>query len=153
MKSWKLIIYRSVSNLQHYCRVCNTQLNSCKQSRIHAEGKKHEKRLAYLKFCFENNAGKYLSKSWLDFQGYTYLHSILLTYISTYLHSTISFVNQPWEIKAPATFFHSKSENLLTNCLISLYPSLPCFTFFHVYFPPSFICLNSNENLPNANPF
>ena len=45
---------RSVSNLQHYCRVCNTQLNSCKQSRIHAEGKKHEKRLAYLKFCFEN---------------------------------------------------------------------------------------------------
>ena len=40
--------------MQHYCRVCNTQLNSCKQSRIHAEGKKHEKRLAYLKFCFEN---------------------------------------------------------------------------------------------------
>lgn len=50
------ITWRSVSNLQHYCRVCNTQLNSCKQSRIHAEGKKHEKRLAYLKFCFENGA-------------------------------------------------------------------------------------------------
>merc|ERR1739838_1145851 len=49
--------WRSVSSFQHYCRVCNTQLNSCKQSRIHAEGKKHEKRLAYLKFCFENNAG------------------------------------------------------------------------------------------------
>jgi hypothetical protein len=52
-----------VSNLQHYCRVCNTQLNSCKQSRIHAEGKKHEKRLAYLKFCFENTGGKALIKT------------------------------------------------------------------------------------------
>eukprot|EP00493_Phyllostaurus_siculus_P015749 UN15992 len=34
---------------QHFCRVCNTQLNSCKQARIHVAGKKHEKRLAYLK--------------------------------------------------------------------------------------------------------
>lgn len=41
--------------LQHYCRVCNTQLNSCKQSRIHVEGKKHEKRLAYLKFCLDTS--------------------------------------------------------------------------------------------------
>ena len=43
------------SALQHYCRVCNTQLNSCKQARIHVEGKKHEKRLAYLKFCLDTS--------------------------------------------------------------------------------------------------
>ena len=41
--------------LQHYCRVCNTQLNSCKQARIHVSGKKHEKRLAYLKFSLETS--------------------------------------------------------------------------------------------------
>ena len=41
--------------LQHYCRVCNTQLNSCKQARIHVAGKKHEKRLAYLKFSLETS--------------------------------------------------------------------------------------------------
>jgi len=41
--------------LQHYCRVCNTQLNSCKQARIHVTGKKHEKRLAYLKFSLETS--------------------------------------------------------------------------------------------------
>ena len=41
--------------LQHYCRVCNTQLNSCKQARIHVAGKKHEKRLAYLKFSLESS--------------------------------------------------------------------------------------------------
>ena len=45
----------SVSALQHYCRVCNTQLNSCKQARIHVSGKKHEKRLAYLKFSLETS--------------------------------------------------------------------------------------------------
>jgi len=43
------------SALQHYCRVCNTQLNSCKQARIHVTGKKHEKRLAYLKFSLETS--------------------------------------------------------------------------------------------------
>merc|ERR1719340_224894 len=43
------------SALQHYCRVCNTQLNSCKQARIHVAGKKHEKRLAYLKFSLESS--------------------------------------------------------------------------------------------------
>ena len=43
------------SALQHYCRVCNTQLNSCKQARIHCTGKKHEKRLAYLKFSLETS--------------------------------------------------------------------------------------------------
>ena len=43
------------SALQHYCRVCNTQLNSCKQARIHVAGKKHEKRLAYLKFSLETS--------------------------------------------------------------------------------------------------
>merc|ERR1719361_3045320 len=41
------------SALAHYCRVCNTQLNSCKQARIHVTGKKHEKRLAYLKFSLD----------------------------------------------------------------------------------------------------
>ena len=59
------LFFRSVSNLQHYCRVCNTQLNSCKQSRIHAEGKKHEKRLAYLKFCFEND-GKAITNNFIS---------------------------------------------------------------------------------------
>ena len=44
------IFSRSTPNLQHYCRVCNTQLNSCKQAQIHTDGKKHEKRLSYLKF-------------------------------------------------------------------------------------------------------
>ena len=43
------------SALQHFCRVCNTQLNSCKQARIHVAGKKHEKRLAYLKFSLETS--------------------------------------------------------------------------------------------------
>merc|ERR1719464_1801798 len=43
------------SALQHFCRVCNTQLNSCKQARIHCTGKKHEKRLAYLKFSLETS--------------------------------------------------------------------------------------------------
>lgn len=40
--------------LLHYCRVCNIQLNSCRQAKIHSEGKKHEKRLSYLKFCLES---------------------------------------------------------------------------------------------------
>ena len=44
--------------LLHYCRVCNIQLNSCRQAKIHSEGKKHEKRLSYLKFCLES------SKDW-----------------------------------------------------------------------------------------
>merc|ERR1712223_1371396 len=44
---------RFAPNLQHYCRVCNTQLNSCKQAQIHTEGKKHEKRLSFLKFSLE----------------------------------------------------------------------------------------------------
>ena len=42
------------SCLQHYCRVCNIQLNSCRQAKIHSDGKKHEKRFAYLKFCVES---------------------------------------------------------------------------------------------------
>ena len=33
--------------------MCNTQLNSCKQAQIHTDGKKHEKRLAYLKFSLD----------------------------------------------------------------------------------------------------
>ena len=41
--------------LLHYCRVCNIQLNSCRQAKIHSEGKKHEKRLSYLKFCLESS--------------------------------------------------------------------------------------------------
>ncbi len=41
--------------LQHYCRVCNIQLNSCRQARIHQEGKKHQKRLKYLKMCIETS--------------------------------------------------------------------------------------------------
>ena len=56
--------------LQHYCRVCNTQLNSCKQARIHVTGKKHEKRLAYLKFSLEtseavnnNYAGQFVNNN------------------------------------------------------------------------------------------
>lgn len=48
--------WRSAPKLSHYCRVCNTQLNSCKQSTIHVEGKKHAKRLEYLKFCVEASA-------------------------------------------------------------------------------------------------
>ena len=35
--------------MQHYCRVCNIRLNSCRQAKIHADGKKHVKRLHYLK--------------------------------------------------------------------------------------------------------
>ena len=44
--------------LQHYCRVCNIQLNSCRQAKIHTQGKKHEKRLTYLRFCIENSQGE-----------------------------------------------------------------------------------------------
>merc|ERR1719361_3228026 len=58
------------SALAHYCRVCNTQLNSCKQARIHVTGKKHEKRLAYLKFSLEtseavnnNYAGQFVNNN------------------------------------------------------------------------------------------
>ena len=47
--------FRSSSNLQHYCRVCNTQLNSCKQVKIHVSGKKHEKRFNYLKYSIETS--------------------------------------------------------------------------------------------------
>lgn len=43
------------NNLQHYCRVCNIQLNSCRQAKIHSEGKKHDKRLSYLRFCLESS--------------------------------------------------------------------------------------------------
>ena len=42
-------------NLQHYCRVCNTQLNSCVQAKIHSQGKKHDKRVSYLRFCLESS--------------------------------------------------------------------------------------------------
>jgi len=51
--AWRNMVGSSA--LQHYCRVCNTQLNSCKQARIHCTGKKHEKRLAYLKFSLETS--------------------------------------------------------------------------------------------------
>ena len=47
--------FRSSSSFQHYCRVCNTQLNSCKQVRIHIAGKKHEKRYNYLKYCIDSS--------------------------------------------------------------------------------------------------
>ncbi|CAB4067918.1 unnamed protein product [Lepeophtheirus salmonis] len=43
----------SDASLDHYCHVCNTQLNSCKQTRIHVNGKRHEKRLIYLKYALE----------------------------------------------------------------------------------------------------
>ncbi|CAB4067916.1 unnamed protein product [Lepeophtheirus salmonis] len=39
--------------IPHYCKVCNIQLNSCRQAEIHANGKKHDKRLQYLHFCME----------------------------------------------------------------------------------------------------
>ena len=39
--------------LTHYCRVCNIQLNSCRQAKIHSEGQKHSKRLNFLKLCIE----------------------------------------------------------------------------------------------------
>lgn len=45
--------YRNLSNLNHYCRVCNTQLNSCKQVKIHISGKKHQKRFNYLKYSID----------------------------------------------------------------------------------------------------
>jgi len=45
--------------LQHYCRVCNIQLNSCRQVRIHVEGKKHLKRLHYLKMCLETSGKRF----------------------------------------------------------------------------------------------
>lgn len=43
-------VLSACSGLLHYCRVCNTQLNSCKQVNIHVGGKKHGKRLNLLKF-------------------------------------------------------------------------------------------------------
>ena len=46
--------FRTNPNLQHYCRVCNTQLNSCRQVNIHVGGKKHEKRFNFLKFSIES---------------------------------------------------------------------------------------------------
>ena len=48
------------NNLQHYCRVCNIQLNSCRQAKIHSEGKKHDKRLSYLRFCLESSKYWYI---------------------------------------------------------------------------------------------
>ena len=42
------------SALQHYCRVCNIQLNSCRQAKIHSEGKKHCKRVNFLRLCIES---------------------------------------------------------------------------------------------------
>ena len=54
----KFYFSRFAPNLQHYCRVCNTQLNSCKQAQIHTDGKKHEKRLSYLKFSLETGMNK-----------------------------------------------------------------------------------------------
>ncbi len=32
----------------HYCYVCNTQLNSCKQALLHCSGKRHRKKLQFL---------------------------------------------------------------------------------------------------------
>lgn len=49
--------WRTNPSLQHYCRVCNTQLNSCRQVGIHVGGKKHEKRFNFLKFSIESGAG------------------------------------------------------------------------------------------------
>ena len=40
--------------LSHYCRVCNIQLNSCRQAKIHSEGQKHSKRLNFLRLCIES---------------------------------------------------------------------------------------------------
>ena len=40
--------------LSHYCRVCNIQLNSCRQAKIHSEGKKHCKRVNFLRLCIES---------------------------------------------------------------------------------------------------
>lgn len=42
--------------LPHYCLVCNIQLNSCRQAKIHSEGKKHYKRVHCLKLCMESNS-------------------------------------------------------------------------------------------------
>uniref|UniRef100_A0A915L3Y5 C2H2-type domain-containing protein n=1 Tax=Romanomermis culicivorax TaxID=13658 RepID=A0A915L3Y5_ROMCU len=32
----------------HYCYICNTQLNSCKQALLHCQGKRHKKKLEFL---------------------------------------------------------------------------------------------------------
>lgn len=41
--------------LPHYCRVCNIQLNSCRQAKIHSSGKKHHKRLQCIQQCWEKS--------------------------------------------------------------------------------------------------
>ncbi|XP_059086516.1 uncharacterized protein LOC131883156 isoform X1 [Tigriopus californicus] len=54
---------RNSSNLNHYCRVCNTQLNSCKQVNIHISGKKHQKRFNYLKYSIDTAQNNILETS------------------------------------------------------------------------------------------
>ena len=53
--------------LSHYCRVCNIQLNSCRQAKIHSEGKKHCKRVNFLRLCIES--GEYDQWIHLDTLG------------------------------------------------------------------------------------
>ena len=52
-----LFFCRLVTDLKHYCRVCNTELNSCRQTKIHVSGKKHNKRLSYLEYSIKSTAG------------------------------------------------------------------------------------------------
>ena len=59
--------------LLHYCRVCNIQLNSCRQAKIHSEGKKHEKRLSYLKFCLESSKNPRSNKQF-NKMGWNHYH-------------------------------------------------------------------------------
>jgi len=92
------------SALAHYCRVCNTQLNSCKQARIHVTGKKHEKRLAYLKFSLDTVSDTSIAASYTSqYLATSPQHPILPTGLPT----VYAYPPPPSYSQGPAYYYPS----------------------------------------------